>query len=501
MAATDTESDNLIDDEEIKKPLQIDVKIDTTSTCERHVVVTISESEVVRYRQDAFDEVAPKAELPGFRAGKAPRKLVESRFKEQVSEQVKSSLVMDSLQQVTEGDHFSAISEPDFDFDAIDLPSEGDFKYEFRIEVRPDFDTPQWEGLALTRPACTLTDKHVDAHLSRTLTRFMTGEAVDGPAELGDQVTLNASFSIDGKEISSFEEESTPVRKKLSLGDAIIEDFDKLIVGKREGDSFTTTVTLSDSAAKEELREKEVDAKFDIHEVKRIQIDEISPAMLDNLGFDDTEELRSFVKSELERQFEYHQQQALRKQIVDELTKGADWELPESLIKRQTNRELQRMMLELQRSGFNQEQINSYMNASRMNARESTIRALREHFVLEKIAEDLDVEPTPDDYDQEIALIAEQNDSSPRRIRARLEKSGQMDAIRNQIIERHVINRITEAGKITDEEDTSFLKAEPESSDIDFAIAGDYQDIPEAKHDNEPAQMPGAPKLPEKEKE
>ncbi len=498
MAATETETE-ATQLEGAKKPLQIDVKVDVSSTCERHVVVTVPRAEVERYRREAFDDVAPKAELPGFRAGKAPRKLVESRFKEQVAEQVKSSLVMDSLQQITEGDHFSAISEPDFDYDAVDLPEDGDFKYEFRIEVRPDFETPKWEGLSLERPTCPLNDKHVDEHLSRTLKRFMSGDAVDGPAQLGDLVTLNATFSIDGKEINSFEEEQVVIAKKLQFGDATVENFGELIVGKKEGEKFTTSVSLSDDAAVVDLRGKDVEISFEIHEVKRIEVDEIGPDTLESLGFDDTAELRAFVRTELERQFEYHQQQALRKQIVDELTKGANWDMPESLVRRQTNRELQRMVLELQRSGFNQQQVSSYLNASRMNARENTIRALREHFVLEKIAEDLKVEPTAEDYDKEILLIAEQNDTSPRRIRARLEKSGQMDAIRNQIIERQVIDRIVEAGKVTDKEDQGFLKSDAESADIDFTIAGDYSDIPEAKH-ADVAETPGALKLPEKDK-
>lgn len=497
MAATETDSEE-IGQEEAKKPLEINVKVDVTSTCERHVVVTIPHSELVRYRQEAFDEVTPRAELPGFRAGKAPRKLVEARFKDQVADQVKSSLVMDSLQQITDGDYFSAISEPDFDYEAVELPEEGDFKYEFRIEVRPDFETPKWEGLELERPSCKLTDKHVDEHLSRTLKRFMPGEPVDGEAQMGDIVTLNAVFSHNGKEISSFDEQQVAIAKKLNFGDATVENFGELIVGKKEGDKFSATVKLSADAASKELAGEDVQVEFEIHEVRRIQIDDISGSTLDDLGFESTEELRDFVRVELERQFEYHQQQSLRKQIIAELTKGADWDMPESLVRRQTNRELQRMVLELQRSGFNQTQINSYINASRMNARQSTINALREHFVLEKIAEDLELEPSAEDYDKEIELIAEQNDSSPRRIRARLEKTGQMDAIRNQIIERQVIERITAAGKVEDKEDLSFLKADPEAGDIDFAIAGDYDDIPEAKHDNE-AQVPGALKLPEKE--
>ncbi|MEM7559062.1 MAG: trigger factor, partial [Planctomycetota bacterium] len=422
MASTDTE---VSVEEEQKKPIEIDVAVDEKSTCERHVAVTIPQGEVSRYRENSFNEVAPKAELPGFRAGKAPRKLVETRFKDQVDEQVKSSLIMDSLQQVTEGEHFSAISEPDFDYDAIELPESGDFRFEFKIEVRPEFDTPKWEGLALDRPVCELGQEHIDDHLSRTLTRFMPGEAVDGEAEMGDSVTLNGTFTLDEKELFSFEEETVPVRAKLSFGDCIVENFGELIVGQREGDKVQAKVTISESAASEELRGKEVDAEFEIHELKRIVVDEITPDMLENLGFDDTEELREFVKEELVRQFEYHQQQSLRKQIVEELTKDANWELPESLVRRQTNRELQRTMLELQRSGFNQEQINGYLNASRINARNTTVQALREHFVLEKIAEDLEIEASPEDYDKEVELIADQSDSSPRRVRARLEKTVQ----------------------------------------------------------------------------
>ncbi len=502
MASADSDAGvETIGEEELKQPLEIDVAVDVESTCERHVVVTIPASEVVRYRQKSFDEVAPKAELPGFRAGKAPRKLVESRFREQVDEQVKNSLVMDSLQQVTEGDYFSAISEPDFDFDVIELPTEGDFRYEFRIEVRPDFETPKWEGLKLTRPVCELTQDHIDQHLAKTLARFMPGEAVDGEAQLGDMITLNAHFSHEGKELHSFEQETVRLREKLSFGDAVLENFGSLLSGKKEGDKVECKVKISDSAANEELRGQEVDGELEIHEIRRIEIDEISSSMLESLGFDDTEELREFVKGELQKQFEYHQQQSLRKQIVEQLTKGADWDMPESLVRRQTNRELQRLRLELQRSGFNQEQINSYLNASRINAQNSTVQALREHFVLEKIAEDLEIEADSKDYDREIELIAEQSDTSPRRVRARLEKSGQMDAIRNQIVERLVIEKITEAGNVSDENDTSFLKTESDTSDIAIAIAGEFDDIPEAKHDEGASPVPQSAKLPEAEKE
>ncbi len=241
-------------------------------------------------------------------------------------------------------------------------------------------------------------------------------------------------------------------------------------------------------------------SEFEVIEVRRIEVEELNAKLLNQLGFEDVQELRSFVRQELVRQFEYHQHKLLRSQVVELLTKDANWEMPEKLVRKQTSRELQRLTLELQRSGYERNEINRYLNAHSNNAREATVAALREHFVLEKIAEELKIEPTPQQYDAEIELLAEQNDVSPRRIRARLERTGQMDALRNQIIEREVIDRIVNAAKVTDENDTSFLERDQSTSNVTFLISGELVDIPEAQHDNDSPAVPGAPKLPEAEK-
>lgn len=465
--------------------LDLQVKVDKPGACERHVVVTVPRKDVDRYFKKAFDDLGPKAEMPGFRVGKAPRKLLESRFREQITEQVKSSLVMDSLQQVTEGGEFSAISEPDMDYGAVQIPKSGDFTFEFKIEVRPEFDTPNWKGLELTRPVHAITDKDVDEQLSKTLTRFSEGEPVDGEAMSGDTLVVDITFSHEGKQLSRIEEEKIVLRSKLSLADAVIEGFDKVMAGVREGESRTTTVTISEASANEELKGKAVDAEVHVIEIRRLSVDDLRPAVLEQLGFDSVSELRDFVRSELEKQQVYFQQQELRKQVTAVLTKDAKWEMPVEMVKRQTNRELQRQALELQRSGFSEDDIKSYLNAGRRNAQEMTVAALREHFILEKIAEDLKIEPSSEDYDKEIELIAENSSSNPRKVRARLEKTGQMDALRNQIIERMVIETVTAEASMTEREDSSFLRKMPEESAIEYVIAPvAASDIPEAKYDN-----------------
>ena len=105
-----------------KQPIQLEVKVESPQACLREVVVTIPQAEVQRYLKEAYDELVPEAQVPGFRSGRAPRKLVEKQFKDRVTEQVKGSLLMDSLAQVTDSESFSAIGEPDFDYNSIKTP-------------------------------------------------------------------------------------------------------------------------------------------------------------------------------------------------------------------------------------------------------------------------------------------------------------------------------------------------------------------------------------------
>lgn len=473
---------------ETEAPSKLDLKlqIDKPGACQRHVVVTIPRAELDRYFRKAYDEIAPRADLPGFRPGKVPRKLLESRFKKTVADQVKSNLVMDSLQQITEESGFSAISEPDMDYGAVNLPDAGDFTFEFNIEVRPEFESPKWEGLELTRTEYTLTDADVDRQLERTLERVTPGEPWDGEARLGDRLVINAEFSVAGKRISGFFDEVVTLRPKLSFADSIVEDFGSLFVGKREDTTVETQFKILDTSLNENLRGATVDATFDVVEIRRVNVEGLSNAQLSELGFDAAGELRDFVRNELERQAQYHQDQLLREQIVEKLTASADWELPPGLVRRQADRELQRRVLELRRSGFNDDQIRSVVNSMRRNIEDLTKAALREHFVLEKIGEDLSIEPTEAEYDAEIKLIAEQSDASPRQVRAKLERTGQMDAVRNQILERTVIQRITEAAKVTTVKGDSILKADPEEFAVEFLVAPVSQSLPEAKYDEKP---------------
>ena len=184
------------------------------------------------------------------------------------------------------------------------------------------------------------------------------------------------------------------------------------------------------------------------------------------------------IKDNLERKLEYHQHQQAREQVTAALTEAADWDLPPELLKRQSQRELHRAVLELQRSGFSEDEIRTHLNELRQHSMESTACALKEHFILERIAEDEGIDSGESDFDEEIRLIAAQSNESVRRVRARIEKGGMMDALQNQIIERKVVDRIL-ADAVFKEVPYDFETDETEA--IDRAAGGHDDNIPEAK--------------------
>lgn len=462
--------------------LSLEVKIDSRSTCERHVTVTIPRTDIDACFEREFSDLMPKAHVPGFRPGHAPRKLVETRFRKDIADKVKGDLLMTSLTQVNEDEKLSAISEPDLDFESVELPEEGSMTFEFDIEVRPEFDMPEWRGLAIEKPVREFTSEDVEDTLRDILSRRGRLVPHDGPAASGDYITANLTFKHGDETLASAEEEVIRIRPTLSFRDGNIEKFDKLMEGVRAGETREGKAKLSDDAPNAALRGQEVTAVFEVLEVKKLEVPPLTPELLDELGgFTDEGDLRDAILDQLGRQLEYEQHRRAREQITAALTVAANWELPPSLLQRQSHRELQRAVMELQRSGFSDEEIRAHENALRQNSTASTARALKEHFILERIAEDEEIDVDESDYEAEIRLIAIQSDESPRRVRARLEKAGSMDVLRNQIVERKVIERILEQAKF---KEVPYEFHRTNDATVDRAAGGGEQaDIPEAKYD------------------
>jgi trigger factor len=426
-----------------KPELNLGVEVEPRSACERHIKVSIPREDIDRYLDREFSELMSTAQVPGFRPGRAPRKLVEARFRKDIRERVKNVLLMDSIAQISDSGDLSAISEPELKPESVELPPEGPMTFEFDLEVRPEFAVPKWKGLTIDRPVREFTEADVDAALANILASHGQLVPKDSPAEPGDYITTRLTFRHDGRVLSSSDEEVIRIRPVLSFRDGKIPDFQGLMVGVQRGETRTGHAEISTDSPNELLRGQKVEAVFEVLEVKRLEMPELTAAFLEALGgFDSEAELRDAVRDNLERQLEYRRHRAARDQITAALTVAAHWDLPQGLLHRQAARELQRAVLELRSSGFSEDEIRAYQNELRQNSLQSTARALKEHFILEKIAEEEKITDEEADYEAEIRLIATQSGQTPRRVRARLEKAGGMDVLRNQIIERKVIKLI-----------------------------------------------------------
>ena len=479
--ANDFENENVEDQEEQQK-LTLTVTVEEKSSCERHVKIETSREDVDRYFDREYDSLQQEAAIPGFRPGKAPRKLVEKRFRNEVKTRVKASLIQDALVQADEDENMTPIGEPQFNFDSIEIPVEGPFVFEYDIEVRPTFDIPNWKGLKIERPVHEYTSEEIDAAIKRV--QMSQASLVDkgAPAEVGDFIVSKLTFRLDDKVLNQAEHETICIRPTLSFHDCAINDFDKLMVGAVPGDVRQTKLTISEKSLDENLRGKEIDATFEISAVQVKVVPEVDDDFLRKIGgFTNVGDFRDAVLDTLERQLSYEQQRVARRQIVAQLTADATWQLPPNLLKNQAGREMNRAILELRRSGFTDEQIVRQLNVLRQNSEVVTAQALKEHFILEAIAESEGLDVDEADIETEILLISSQTNKSPRRVRSEIERAGDMDILRNQIIERKVINLIQKSAEFVE---TPYVPEELAEEAVDFGVgSGDSDGIPEVSEE------------------
>src|SRR5262249_52844800 len=156
---------------------------------------------------EKFSELVPDASVAGFRPGKAPRKLIEARFSKEVGDQVKTEVLLASLEQLAEDHDVAPLSSPNIDPAKIELPKHGPISYAFEVEVRPQFDLPNYQGLKLNRPVHTFTDEEAAQEERRLLAPY--GQVVpkpDGTAEVGDVLVADVTITDGGQVLGTMKE-------------------------------------------------------------------------------------------------------------------------------------------------------------------------------------------------------------------------------------------------------------------------------------------------------
>ncbi len=463
---------------EPKTRLDLDVQISDVGPCKKHLKVSIPRSDVERQFNESLGTMVKEAVIPGFRAGRAPKALIEKRFRKQVAGQVKSTLLMASLEQLDEEHKLNPITQPDLDIDAIELPDTGPMVFEMDVEVRPDFPLPAYKALTVEAPIRKVEDADIDAQITAFRERYaQMVPRFEGGAEIGDYIVANLTFHNEGKVFNEVKEVQFRLQPDLKFHDGSVPGIGDVLAGAKPGDSRETDALISPSSADPDLRGKTIKVTFEVLDLKMLRLPEATEEFYKSAGFDDEADIREALHGVLERRFEFQKRQAIRTEILSKLVAETPFDLPSDLVARQERSTLRRLALELRQSGLGEPEIRAREAELRSNAHQTTLRSLQEFFILAKIAEHEKIEVEDKDMDDEIEMIAARSEESSRRVRARVEKEGLADAMASQILERKTIDRILQYIKVVEvpavadkpmemlDESATTIVAEEESAD------------------------------------
>jgi len=477
---------NVPDSESTPPRMVLDVKIEDIGPCKKHVRVSVPRASIDEAYESILEDYSGRANVPGFRVGHVPPELVKKRFKTELSDQVKQRVLMASLEQLGDESDLEPINEPNLDLESIEIPEQGDFEYEFDVEVRPQFDMPQYKGLKIKRPARDIGDVEVQDYLAQFLEQYGQLVPVDSAVKAGDYVTVNIEFKRDGQAVAKIDDVSVRVRPKLRFRDAELDGFDKFMTGAKAGDVKTIDVQVSMEAETIELRGETLQATFTVLDVKRLEAPNLTTEFLERIGASSEENLKEQIRGMLDRQVKYEQRQSCRRQVLEQITESADWDLPEDLVSKQVENALRREILEMQQAGFTSKEILARENELRQRSLSTTRKNLKEHFVLDRLADEENLEVTATDLNAEIGLMALQRGENPRRVRARLVKSGMIENLEAQIRERKAVDVILEHAEFEDVPLAAGASADVEA--LNRSVCGNSAqdvDADEHEHDHE----------------
>jgi trigger factor len=237
---------------------------------------------------------------------------------------------------------------------------------------------------------------------------------------------------------------------QLAFKDGVAAKFGEQIKGAKAGDVRKVDIALSDAAADPSLRGTTLESTFTVKDVKTMRLPELTHEFLHGFDVHTPEQLREKVRVLLQRRLDYHQRQSVRQQVLEQIAAASQWDLPRDLLMRQARRALHRRMMEMRSSGMSEDEIRGRQRILEQDVLKNTELALKEHFVLQKIAEVEKIDVDDDEIHDEIERLADQHNESPRRLRARMEKEDLIEVLAIELIERKVLDMILETAEYED---------------------------------------------------
>jgi len=442
------------------------VTIEEAGPCRKKVVVEVPEEAIRKAEDEQYETLRKEALVPGFRKGRAPRRLLEKRFGKETSEQIKLKLLADASDSAIKDNELDTLREPDVDFEKIELPDSGSLKFDFEVEVRPEFELPELKGIAVEKKTLEVTAEQVDGELKQ-LQKYAglwaprkSGAAV----ELDDQIIADVVLKAEGVEQEEkLDNVEIHVRPNGFVGAIPVEKLDELLVGAKADQTKKITVEVPKTYFREEYRGKKVDIEIAIKDIKWLKAAELNEDFLKRFGVEDESQLREKLRDSLRNRSEQQVRADTAEQIYKYMLDNTNFELPTDIVAEHSETLLQRQYISLLQRGLAREQIEEHMEQLRAGSEQQAAEQLKTFFIMDKVADKLKVEVNEEEINGHIAQLAIQQGQRPERMREQMLRDGSLVQFRLQVRENKCIAKLLESAKITEvEPNSSRRSAKPE---------------------------------------
>jgi trigger factor len=396
----------------------------------------------------AYREVARQVRVPGFRPGRVPPRIIDQRFGRGI---VLEQAVNDALPELygkalQEGDVL-ALGQPDVEITRLDDGKELEFTAE--VDIRPKFEVPDLDGMAVTVDNTEVTPDDVEEYLGGLRERFASLKGVDRPAQAGDYVSIDLAAAVDGETVE--DAQASGLSYEIGTG-SLLDGLDEALEGVTAGESRTFTAELPGGAHSGEQAEVTVT----VHSVKVKDLPELDDEFAQAASeFDTVGELRAATRTQLEGARRLQQAGQARERALDALLDRIDIPLPEKVVAAEAEHRREAMVEQLEQLGSS---LDDYLQSAGRTPAEfeadverDAQRAVKTGFVLDQLAqqENLGV-----DAAEMTAFVTEQARRmrvDPDQLARQLADSGQLGSVASEVLRGKALDIIARRAKVTDE--------------------------------------------------
>lgn len=414
-----------------------------------HVAVPAAEFE--KALDAAFRKLAKEVKLPGFRPGKAPRRLLEARFGSEIArDQALRDSVPGYYAEAVTSNGIDAIAPPEIEITAGE--EEGDVEFDAVVEVRPVVELSGYDALRVEVPWSPVDDEAVDNQVDQLRTRFADLTESDAPLTEGDFATIDVRGSIDGEEVEGLV--ATDFLYAVGSG-VVVPELDEQLTGAEAGADLHFSATLPERFG--EQAGQEVTFDVTVKEAKRRVLPEVTDEWVDEVSeFETIDDLRADIRRRIDVVSRVQAQMALRDKVLEAVADLVTIELPEALTRQETERRLHDLLHRLEHEGLT---LPQYLMLSGREEREfveevqaGAGRAVLADLALRAVVAQEGIEATDAELDAEILRLAERFQEKPDRVRRDLGKRGVLEAVRSDIARGKALEFLVEHATVVDEQ-------------------------------------------------